>query len=70
MGNQNLSERTEQQAETLEKTVAAMEELTAAVRRNADNARQANALAGSASDIASEGGVVVQQVVATMGQID
>nr|WP_034331758.1 methyl-accepting chemotaxis protein [Herbaspirillum sp. B39] len=70
MGNQNLSERTEQQAETLEKTVAAMEELTAAVRRNADNARQANALAGSASDIAREGGAVVKQVVATMGQID
>ncbi len=70
MGNQNLSERTEQQAETLEKTVAAMEELTAAVRRNADNARQANELAGSASDIASQGGAVVQQVVSTMGQID
>ncbi len=70
MGNQNLSERTEQQAETLEKTVAAMEELTLAVRRNADNARQANTLAGSASSVASEGGSVVQQVVDTMSLID
>jgi len=70
MGNQNLSERTEQQAETLEKTVAAMEELTQAVRRNADNARQADTLASSASSVASEGGSVVQQVVDTMSLID
>ncbi|WP_343654419.1 methyl-accepting chemotaxis protein, partial [Herbaspirillum sp.] len=70
MGNQNLSERTEQQADTLEKTVAAMEELTRAVRRNADNAQQAETLAGSASEIATQGGTVVQQVVDTMGVID
>jgi len=70
MGNQNLSERTEQQAETLEKTVAAMEELTQAVRRNADNARQADTLASTASSVASEGGAVVQQVVDTMSLID
>ncbi len=69
-GNQNLSERTEQQADTLEKTVTAMEELTLAVRRNADNAQQANHLAGSASGVASQAGTVVQQVVDTMGQID
>ncbi|MBG7621681.1 chemotaxis protein [Herbaspirillum sp. AP02] len=70
MGNQNLSERTEQQADILEKTVIAMDELSQAVRRNADNAQQAEALATSASDIASQGGAVVQQVVDTMGVID
>ena len=70
MGNQNLSERTEQQAETLEKTVAAMEELTQAVRRNADNARQADTLASTASSVASAGGAVVRQVVDTMSLID
>jgi methyl-accepting chemotaxis protein len=69
-GNMNLSERTEQQADTLEKTVAAMEELIRTVRLNAENAHQANQLASSASDVAIRGGDVVSQVVDTMGVID
>ena len=44
-GNQNLSNRTEQQAASLEETAASMEELTATVRQNADHAQQANELA-------------------------
>jgi methyl-accepting chemotaxis protein len=43
-----------------------MEELTSTVKQNADNARQANQLAVSASEIASQGGDVVGQVVQTM----
>jgi methyl-accepting chemotaxis protein len=43
-----------------------MEELTSTVKQNADNARQANQLAASASDVASQGGEVVGQVVQTM----
>jgi methyl-accepting chemotaxis protein len=46
-----------------------MEQLTSTVKQNADNARQANALAASASQVASQGGAVVEQVVATMGEI-
>ncbi|MCA1326685.1 methyl-accepting chemotaxis protein [Herbaspirillum sp. alder98] len=69
-GNMNLSERTEQQADTLEKTVAAMEDLIRTVRQNAENAHQANQLASSASDVATRGGEVVGQVVSTMGVID
>ncbi len=46
-----------------------MEELTSTVKQNADNARQANQMAGSASQIAGEGGAVVQQVVDTMQNI-
>ncbi|WP_050478410.1 methyl-accepting chemotaxis protein [Herbaspirillum rhizosphaerae] len=69
-GNINLSERTEQQADTLEKTVAAMEELIRTVRQNAENAQQAKQLADSASVIATKGGEVVGQVVSTMGVID
>jgi methyl-accepting chemotaxis protein len=49
-GNQDLSSRTEQQASSLEETASSMEELTGTVRQNADNARQANALAESASE--------------------
>ena len=69
-GNQDLSRRTENQADTLNDTAASMEELTGTVRQNADNARQANALAESASEVASRGGAVVAQVVDTMASIN
>jgi methyl-accepting chemotaxis protein len=46
-----------------------MEELTSTVKQNADNARQANALAMTASEVAGKGGAVVAQVVETMGSI-
>ena len=68
-GNLDLSGRTEQQASALEETAATIEELTATVKQNAGNARQANTLSASASDIALQGGVVVAQVVTTMGAI-
>ncbi|HYD61238.1 MAG TPA: methyl-accepting chemotaxis protein [Noviherbaspirillum sp.] len=69
-GNLDLSSRTEQQASSLQQTASSMEELTAIVKQNADNAHQANTLASSASDVASKGGVVVHQVVQTMDQIN
>jgi methyl-accepting chemotaxis protein len=69
-GNLDLSSRTEQQASTLEETAASMEELTSTVKQNADNAAQANQLAISASEVAIKGGVVVAQVVDTMGSIN
>jgi methyl-accepting chemotaxis protein len=69
-GNHDLSNRTEQQAGALLETATAMEELTATVKQNADNARQANQLAVSASDVAIEGGTVVSQVIDTMGAIN
>ncbi|WP_081768705.1 methyl-accepting chemotaxis protein [Herbaspirillum sp. RV1423] len=68
-GNADLSSRTEQQAGSLEETVSAMDALTSTVRQNADNAKQANQLATSASDIAVAGGNVVREVVATMNSI-
>ena len=69
-GNIDLSSRTELQASSLEKTASAMEELTTTVKQNADNAREANALAATASDVARKGGEVVSQVVGTMGEIN
>jgi len=69
-GNLDLSSRTEQQASSLEETASSMEELTSTVKQNADNARQANQLATSASEVAIKGGVVVSQVVETMGSIN
>lgn len=69
-GNLDLSSRTESQAGSIEETASAMDQLTAAVRQNADNAQQANALAISASGVASEGGQAVQEVVKTMEEIN
>ena len=69
-GNQELSARTEQQACALEETAASTVELTETVRRNRDNAREANDLAQSAALVASKGGQVVAQVVDTMGSIN
>jgi len=68
-GNADLSARTESQASSLEETASSMEELTSTVKQNADNARQANQLAVSASSVAEKGGIVVSQVVDTMGSI-
>ena len=69
-GNNDLSRRTEQQAANLEETAASMEELTSTVRQNAEHARQANQLAIGAASVASQGGAVVGEVVATMDDIE
>jgi methyl-accepting chemotaxis protein len=68
-GNADLSARTEAQAGSLEETASSMEELTSTVKQNADNARQANQLAVSASTVAQQGGDAVSKVVQTMGSI-
>ncbi len=65
-GNLNLASRTEEQAASLGETASSMEELTATVRQNADNATQAATLADTASKTASRGGEVMAQVVETM----
>ena len=69
-GNSDLSVRTEQQAASLEETAVSMKGLTTTVRRTADNARQANQLAGGAVEVAAQGGQVVHEVVSTMSLIN
>ncbi len=65
-GNQDLSQRTEEQASALQQTAATMEQLNTTVRNNADSAKQANQLAQGASAVAAQGGQVVDQVITTM----
>ena len=69
-GNTDLSQRTEEQAAALEQTSASMEEMGASASHNAENAATANRLAGEANSVAAEGGEVVEQVVATMREIN
>jgi len=68
-GNADLSQRTEEQASNLQQTAASMEQMNSTVKSNADTARQATQLADAASVAAEKGGVVVGQVVETMGDI-
>ena len=69
-GNQNLSSRTEQQANSLQEDAASMEDMASTVRKNLDHAPTANQLAESASDVALRGGAVIAQVVHTMDSIN
>ena len=69
-GNDDLSQRTEEQASSLEETASSMEELTSTVKQNAENAKQANQLALGASAVAVKGGQVVSEVVGTMSSIN
>ncbi|MFN3792884.1 Cache 3/Cache 2 fusion domain-containing protein [Massilia sp.] len=68
-GNLDLCRRTEDQAASLAGTASMMDQLTATVRQNADNARQANQLAVSASGVAQKGGATVAQVIERMDAI-
>ncbi len=69
-GNQNLSQRTEEQSSSLEETASSMEQMTTTVKQNADNAAQANQLALAARDQAERGGVIVNQAIAAMSDIN
>ncbi|MBI3562452.1 MAG: MCP four helix bundle domain-containing protein [Gammaproteobacteria bacterium] len=68
-GNNDLSQRTQEQASALEETASSMEQMTSTVKQNADNARQANQLAVGARDQASKGGEVVTKAVGAMNEI-
>ncbi|MCA6216015.1 methyl-accepting chemotaxis protein [Ideonella sp. B7] len=69
VGNQDLSGRTESQASALQQANAQMEEMNGTVQASAVGAREANQLAGHASQAAARGGEVVNRVVDTMQDI-
>jgi methyl-accepting chemotaxis protein len=68
-GNLDLSTRTELQAGSLQQTASAMQSLTTAVKDNANNAREATALAAKAARLAATGGQAVDRAVNTMESI-
>lgn len=69
-GNNNLSQRVETQAASLEETASSMEQLTGTVKNNADNAQQANLVSSSARQLAEKGGEVVASAVSAMAEIN
>ncbi|WP_110708190.1 methyl-accepting chemotaxis protein [Salinicola sp. CR57] len=69
-GNENLSQRTQEQAASLQETAAALEQITNTVKQNADNASQADSLAEQVSSQAKQGGEVVNEAITAMQEID
>jgi methyl-accepting chemotaxis protein len=67
--NDDLSQRTQQQASSLQETTAAMHEITSLGKSNSDNAEHANRLALQTREMAEAGGSVVAQAVSAMGGI-
>jgi methyl-accepting chemotaxis protein len=66
----DLSRRTEQQAASLEETAAALDQITATVKRTADGAGQARGLVSRARADARLSEEVVGRSVAAMGEIE
>ncbi|MBB3977784.1 methyl-accepting chemotaxis protein [Rhizobium azooxidifex] len=66
----NLSQRTEQQAASLEETAAALDEITAAVRSASDRAMEASRMVGQTKESAGRSGAIVREAVAAMGRIE
>jgi len=69
-GYTNLSQRTEEQASTLEQTASGTEELSSTVRQNADNCNRADKLADEASVVAANASVSMRRVTETMQRIE
>lgn len=68
--NTNLSQRTQEQASSLEEAAANLEDITNTVRKNAESADQAKQLAREASDKAEKGGKIASQAIVAMHDIN
>ncbi len=69
-GSMDLSNRTEEAANTLQTTLSAMAQLNASVNETTTASRAAESLTQQAVEVANRSGVEMAQVVATMGEID
>ena len=66
----DLAKRTEQQAASLEETASALEQITVTVKKTADGAHQAASVTTGARDAAEKSGIVVQNAVTAMSEIE
>ncbi|MFT4728200.1 MAG: methyl-accepting chemotaxis protein [Granulosicoccus sp.] len=69
-GNSSLGLRADEQAASLEKTAAGMEEITTTVKLSATNANEVNRLATSAREHAESGSAIVSKAVEAMKEIN
>lgn len=69
-GNYDLSQRTEQQATSLQQTSTFMHTLTSSTQENLETAKHVAHLASNAAHVAQEGGAMVHAVIDKMKTID
>ncbi|WP_338762906.1 methyl-accepting chemotaxis protein [Massilia sp. METH4] len=68
--NRTAVARTEAQADALQRTAQALDDLTVTVNTNHERAAGANELAAAAASVAGRGGAVVTEMVSTMDRIN
>ena len=68
-GNDNLNDRTQKQAASIEETTATVDRMTGSVAGNAENAKKADELASKAEGVAEKGSRVVSETVEAMNAI-
>ncbi len=68
-GNQNLSQRTTEQASSLEEIASTIEETTATISQNTENARHANSTSLESYKVAEKGGSLVNDAVSSINEI-
>ncbi|WP_426304449.1 methyl-accepting chemotaxis protein [Acidovorax facilis] len=66
---QNLSQTASEQAASVEETSASIEEMTSVIIRNTDNAKVAEGISATGSQMATDGGNAVNETVQAMKQI-
>ena len=69
-GSRSLAERTEQQATSLRQTVVTVQQLSAAVAANADEASRLDALTAQLRDQAEQGGAEMRDSIAAMSELE
>jgi len=69
-GNQNLSQRTAEQASSVEEIAATIEESMSAYRQNYDNAKATSSLANKSSELAQSGGTLVDDAIVMMEKVN
>jgi methyl-accepting chemotaxis protein len=68
-GNENLSQRTSEQASSLEEIASTLEETSASIIQNADNSKRADDIAAKTLIVAENGGRVVGEAVSAINEI-
>ncbi len=69
-GNQNLSQRTSEQASMVEEIASTIEESADAYRQNYENANTTSNLANQSSELAREGGTMVDDAIVMMDKVN
>ena len=70
MSNENLSQRIEEQASSVEQIARTVDELVDQIKQATENAEHTSQVAISANQKASDGNVILQNTIKAMGQIE